>query len=155
MLANTKVYRIKLRRWKILRNINFRAPKCAKNDIFWALLIFEHSWYAKINGIKVLPNMSKSKDNQTKQLSQLIEYNIRNIFMKKIVPKYGAETISRPFSQKQKLIKPLDQNLEVLQSSFLLFVLRWGLSKDIETILQAIYFNLTQSFKKKQKKVWN
>ena len=99
--------------------------------------------------------MSKSKDNQTKQLSQLIEYNIRNIFMKKIVPKYGTETISRPFSQKQKLIKPLDQNLEVLQSSFLLFVLRWGLSKDIETILQAIYFNLTQSFKKKQKNVWN
>ena len=99
--------------------------------------------------------MSKSKDNQTKQLSQLIEYNIRNIFMKKIVPKYGAETISRTFSQKQKLIKSLDQNLEVLQSSFLLFVLRWGLSKDIETILQAIYFNLTQSFKKKQKNVWN
>ena len=75
--------------------------------------------------------------------------------MKRIIPKYGAETIPRPFSQKQKLIKSLDQSFEVLQSFFLLFVLSRGLSKDIETILQAIYFNLTQSFLKEQKKVWN
>ena len=64
-------------------NISFGAPKCAKNGLLRALLIFAHLWYAKINGIIVLPNMSSSKDNQTKKVSQLIECNIRNIFMKK------------------------------------------------------------------------
>ena len=75
-LAYTKVYRIKLRRWKILGNISFRAPKRAKNSIFWALLIFEHSCYAKINEITILPNMSKSKDNEAKKFSQVTECNM-------------------------------------------------------------------------------
>ena len=44
---------------------------------------------------------------------------------------------------------------EVLHSSFLLFVISWELSKDIETILHTICFYLTQSFLKKQKEVWN
>ena len=32
------------------RTINFRAPRCAKNGLFRALLIFAHSFCAKING---------------------------------------------------------------------------------------------------------
>ena len=67
-LVNTKLYRIKLWRWKYCRipsnsglkwyftnsrKINFCAPKCAKNGLFRALLIFAHSCWAKINGIKV------------------------------------------------------------------------------------------------------
>ena len=153
MLANTKVYRIKLRRWKILRNISFRAPKWAKNGIFWTLLIFKHSCYAKVNGIKVLPNMSRSKDNQTKKVSQLIECNIRNIFMKKIIRKIWWRNYSQTFFSKTKI----DQsNLWIkIHSSFLLFALSWGLSKDIETILQTIWFYLTQSFLKKQKELWD
>ena len=103
MLANTKVYRIKLRRWKILRNISFRAPKWAKNGIFWTLLIFKHSCYAKVNGIKVLPNMSRSKDNQTKKVSQLIECNIRNIFMKKIIRKIWWRNYFQTFFSKTKI----------------------------------------------------
>ena len=103
MLVNTKVYRIKLRRWKILLNISFRAPKCAKKGIFWALLIFEHSCYAKINGIKVLPNMSRSKYNQTKKVSQLIECNIRNIFMKKIIRKIWWKNYFQTFFSKTKV----------------------------------------------------
>ena len=103
MLANTKVYRIKLRRWKILRNISFRAPKWAKNGIFWTLLIFKHSCYAKVNGIKVLPNMSRSKDNQTKKVSQLIECNIRNIFMKKIIRKIWWRNYFQTIFSKTKI----------------------------------------------------
>ena len=40
---------------------------------------------------------------------QLIEYNMRNIFVKKSYIKYGGETIPRPFSKKSKLGISLDQ----------------------------------------------
>ena len=60
--------------------------------------------------------MSRSKDNQTNKVSQLIECNI--FLWKKSYAKYGGETIPRLFSQKQKLIKSLDQTFEVLHSSF-------------------------------------
>ena len=32
--------------------------------------------------IHILPNVSRSKDNQTKKLDQLMEYKMRNIFLK-------------------------------------------------------------------------
>ena len=31
--------------------------------------------------IQVLPYISRSKDNQTKKFGQLVEYNMRNIFL--------------------------------------------------------------------------
>ena len=34
--------------------------------------------------IHVLPNISRSKDNQTMKFGQPIEYDLRNIFLKKI-----------------------------------------------------------------------
>ena len=34
--------------------------------------------------IHILPNISQSKDNQTMKFGQLIEYNKRDIFVKKI-----------------------------------------------------------------------
>ena len=34
-------------------------------------------------GIAMLPNISKSKSNQTIKFGQLIEYNTRNIFLEK------------------------------------------------------------------------
>ena len=40
---------------------------------------------------------------------QLIEYNIRNIFLEKSYTKFGEETIPRPFSEKSKLSISLDQ----------------------------------------------
>ena len=86
-----------------MRNISFRAPKCAKNGIFRTLLIFKRSCDAKINGIKVLPNMSRSKDNQTKKVSQLIECNIRNIFMKKIIRKIWWKNYFQTFFSKTKV----------------------------------------------------
>ena len=40
---------------------------------------------------------------------QLLEYNMRNIFVEKSYTKYGRETIARLFSKKLKLNISLDQ----------------------------------------------
>ena len=40
-----------------------------------------------------MPNISRSKGNQTMKLSQLIEYNMRNIFLRKSYTKCGGESI--------------------------------------------------------------
>ena len=52
----------------------------------------------------ILPDISRSKGNQTMQFGQLIEYGI---FLEKSCTKCGAETIPRPFSKKSKLISSL------------------------------------------------
>ena len=46
------------------------------------------------------PNASKSKDNQTMEFAQFIEYNMRNIFLEKLYTRCDGETIPRPFSKK-------------------------------------------------------
>ena len=53
--------------------------------------------------ILILPNISRSKDNQTMKFGQLIEYKMRIIFMEKSYTKYGGKTIPRPFTKKSKL----------------------------------------------------
>ena len=62
--------------------------------------------------VHILPNISRSKDNQTMKFGQLIEYNMRNIFLEKSYTKCGGETSTRPFSEKLKLSISLDQYLE-------------------------------------------
>ena len=37
------------------------------------------------------------------KFGQLIEYNMKNIFVKKSYTRYGGETILRPFSKKSRL----------------------------------------------------
>ena len=60
--------------------------------------------------IHILPNISRNKGNQTmKFIGQLIEYNVRNIFLEKSYTKCGGETIPRPFSKKSILDIPPDQ----------------------------------------------
>ena len=51
----------------------------------------------------------KSKGDQTMKFGQLIEYNVRKIFLEKSYKKCGRETIPRPFSKKSKLNNSLDQ----------------------------------------------
>ena len=63
----------------------------------------------KIISIHILLNISKSKGNQTMRFGQLIEYNMKNIFLEKSCTKYGGETIPRPFSKKSKLNISLNQ----------------------------------------------
>ena len=57
----------------------------------------------------MLPNMSRSKVIQAIKFGQLIEYDMRTIFLEKSYKKCGGETIPRPFSKKSKLSIPMDQ----------------------------------------------
>ena len=50
--------------------------------------------------IEILPNISTTKNNQTMKFGQLIEYNMRNIFLKKLYTKYARETIPGLLSKK-------------------------------------------------------
>ena len=69
----------------------------------------------------ILPNISKSKGNQTMEFGQLIEYNLRNIFVEKSYTKCAAETIPRPLPKISKLSESLDEKCKVLSSLFLLY----------------------------------
>ena len=42
-------------------------------------------------------NFSTSQEAKTMKFGQLIEYDMRNIFLEKLYTKYGRETIPRPF----------------------------------------------------------
>ena len=54
-------------------------------------------------------NISRSKGNQSMKFGQLLEYNIKNIFLEKLYTKCGGETIPRPYSKKSNLIISQDQ----------------------------------------------
>ena len=51
--------------------------------------------------------------------NQLIDYNVRNIFLEKSCTKCGGEIIPRPFSKKSKLGISLDQESKVLYIVFI------------------------------------
>ena len=59
--------------------------------------------------IHILSNISRSKGSQTMKFSQLIECDIKNIFLEKPYTKCGRETSPRPFSEKLKLRICLDR----------------------------------------------
>ena len=59
--------------------------------------------------MQILPNISRSKGNQTMKFGQLIEYDMSNIFPEKSSTKYSGETSPRPFSGTLKLSISLDQ----------------------------------------------
>ena len=69
----------------------------------------------------ILPCILRSKDSQTMKLCQLIDYNMKSIFLQKSYTKYGAEASPRPFSEKWKLSISLDQLPKVSDSLFLLY----------------------------------
>ena len=47
--------------------------------------------------IHILPDISKSKANETTKFGQLITYNMRHIFLAKSYTRYGGETIPRAY----------------------------------------------------------
>ena len=69
----------------------------------------------------MLPNISRSKGNQTVKFGQLIEYNMRNILFEKSYTKCGGESIPRPFSKNPKLSISLDRYCKILCSLSLLY----------------------------------
>ena len=52
--------------------------------------------------IRILPNISRSKGNQTMKFGQLIEYILINIFLEKSCKNCAEGTIPKPFSKKIK-----------------------------------------------------
>ena len=56
------------------------------------------------------------------KFGQLIEYNIRSIFLEKSSTICRGETIARSFSKKSNLSISLNQQSKVLYSLFLLYV---------------------------------
>ena len=62
------------------------------------------------------------------KFGQLIEYNMRNIFLKEFYTKYGGETIPKLFLKSQNWAY--------------LWINNWGLSKYTEIKLQTICFYL-------------
>ena len=67
-----------------------------------------------------MTNISRRSVNRI-SVGQLIEYNLRNIFLEELYAKCGGETIPGPFFKKSKLSISLDQYFKVLYSLFLLF----------------------------------
>ena len=63
----------------------------------------------EIIAIHILASISRSKGNQRVKFGQLIEYNMRNIILKKSYPKCGGETSPEPFSKNLKLSRSMDQ----------------------------------------------
>ena len=68
--------------------------------------------------IHILPNISRSKGNQTIKFGQLIECKMRNIFPENSYGKCDGETSPGLFSEKLKLSKSVDQQSKVLYSFF-------------------------------------
>ena len=57
----------------------------------------------------MLPIISRNNGNQSMKFGQLIECNMKNIFLEKSFTKCGGETSPRSFSGKIKLNVTLDQ----------------------------------------------
>ena len=71
--------------------------------------------------IHILTNISRSKGNQAMKFSQLVEYNMRNIFLEKPSKKWDGETNPRRYSKKSKLSISLDQQPMILYRYFSLY----------------------------------
>ena len=67
--------------------------------------------------IQILPNISRSKDNHTMELGQLIKYNI---FLKNHTQNVVQKLVPDPFLKTTKLSISLDYQSQVLYSLFLL-----------------------------------
>ena len=71
--------------------------------------------------IRILPNISRSKGNQTMNFGQLLGYNREifvlaniNVFLEKSYTKCGGEASPRVFYKKSKLSVHLNQQSEML-----------------------------------------
>ena len=69
----------------------------------------------------ILPNILRSKVNQTMKLVQVVEDNMRNISLEQSYAKCGGECGPRPFSKKSTLDISLDQKSKILYRLLLLY----------------------------------
>ena len=91
-----------------------------------------------------MPNILRSKGNQTMKFSRLIEYNMRNIFLKIHAQNMMEKLFPDPFLKNQNWVYLGINCLEFFEVCFCC-ILMWGLSKCSETKLQAACFYLLVS----------
>ena len=72
--------------------------------------------------LHILPSISRNKGIQTLKRGQLVEYNIKNIFLGKLYTTCCGENSIRSFSEKLKLRISLNKQSKVLYSLLLLYV---------------------------------
>ena len=101
-----------------------------------------------------LPNISRIKGNQTMKFGQLVECNMRNIFLEKSYTKCSGETVPGPFSKKSKWAYLWINCLKFYTVCFYCMP-SWGLGKGIEAKFQVTCFYIWSFKKKQQKEVWN
>ena len=118
--------------------------------LFWKFMTSQSGQY--IVPIHILPNISRSKDNQTRTFGQLIYYSMKNIFLGKSYTKWGVEASSRLFYKKSKLSISLDQQFEILLSLILLYVQLEDYQNILKVRCWALAFSLYKAFLKTQKR---
>ena len=69
----------------------------------------------QIIAMQILSSISRGKRKQTWGIGQLIEYNMRNIFLEKSYKKYGGEITPRLFYKRSNLSISLDHQSGYLQ----------------------------------------
>ena len=99
----------------------------------------------------VLPYISRSKANQTRTFSQLKEYNMLNIFLKKLCTKCGGEISPKLFSRKTKLSISLDQHSDIVYSLLLSYVQ----VEENENIMKLNCFYIIWRISRIKKKSWD
>ena len=110
------------------------------------LVMQQNGLIRKIRLISIF--MTSLPGSRTIKFGQLIEYNMRKIFLEKSSTKCGGETSPRLFSGKLKLSISLDQQSKTLYSLFSLHP-KLRAMKYIETKLQTTCFYLILSIFKK------
>ena len=95
--------------------------------------------------VHILPNISRSKENQKVKVGQLMEFNMRNIFLEKSYTKCDGETSPRPLSEKLKLSILWIKSLRLVIVCFYCMP-SGGPLKHIETKLQTFFFYLILNF---------
>ena len=124
MMKNAFLFHLKvlfvLKIFKFLSRLSGHVAKQLDQKDMVNLKFYEVTAWLKNNCNTHIANISKSKGNETTKFGQLIEYNMRNIFLEKSYTKYRGETSPRPFSRKLKLSISQNQQSKVLYSLFLL-----------------------------------
>ena len=98
--------------------------------------------------INISSNISERKGKETIKIDQLIEFNMRNLFLEKSYKKCGGQTYSRYFSKESKFKISQNQNFEI-SYSFLFLCIRF---EDYQNILRLrcwpLAFTSYKTFKK-------
>ena len=92
-----------------------------------------------------LCDILKCKTNQKMKFGQLIEFNMRSIFIQKSCTKYTGNTIARPFLKSRTWVYLWIKSLN-FYTVYFYCISSWGLSKYIETKWQTTCSYLMHRF---------